>query len=288
MKQYLDLMHRVLIDGTRQSNRTGIDTVFLPGDMMKFDLRQGFPVVTTRKAAWKSAIGEMIAFLRADTDIEAFHRLKCKFWDGNANADYWLNNPNNRNPGSDLGEIYGFQWRKFLREDGSYFDQLESAIDQILHNPTSRRIIVSGWRPDRFDKMALPPCHVSHQYLVNVDKQELNLTMYIRSNDLFLGAPANIIEYAFLLEAVAHATGLKPASFTYFVSDAHIYINHLDVVNEQLQREPYPLPKLVFKKPYTGERAVKPIIEWLESLHPDDFELEGYQHHEPLTAAMAV
>lgn len=288
MKQYLDLMQRVLDHGTRQSNRTGIDTIFLPGDMMRFDLRQGFPVITTRRAAWKSAIGEMIAFLRADTDVEAFHRLKCKFWDGNANADYWLSNPNNREPGSDLGEIYGFQWRKFLREDGAYYDQVAAALDQILHNPTSRRIIVSGWRPDRFAHMALPPCHVSHQYLVNVDKNELNLTMYIRSNDLFLGAPANIIEYAFLLEAVAHATGLTAATFTYFVSDAHIYVNHLDVVKEQLQREPFVLPKLGFKKPYLGDRKVQPILEWLESLHPDDFELLGYWHHEALTAPMAV
>lgn len=288
MKQFQDLMRRVLAEGTRQSNRTGIDTVFLPGDMMRFDLRQGFPAITTRKAAWKSAVGEMIAFLRADTNVEAFHRLKCKFWDGNANADYWVNNPHNKNPGSDLGEVYGYQWRHFLKEDGTHYDQVEAAIDQILNNPTSRRIIVSGWRPDRFDRMALPPCHVSHQYLVNVEKQELNLTMYIRSNDLFLGAPANIIEYAFLLEAVAHATGLTAANFTYFVSDAHCYLNHIEAIEEQLQREPYPLPKLVFRKPYTGERTAKNIIQWLESLHPDDFDLEGYQHHPALTAPMAV
>jgi thymidylate synthase len=286
MKPYLDLMQRVLNEGTRQSNRTGIDTLFVPGDMMKFDLQQGFPVVTTRKAAWKSAIGEMIGFIRGETNAAAFRDLKCKFWDQNANENKdWLANPH-RKPGlDDLGEIYGFQWRNWLQEDGTTLDQLANAISQIQNNPTSRRILVSAWRPDRFDRMALPPCHVMFQFLVNVEKKELNMSMFIRSNDLFLGAPANICEYAFLLEAVAHATGYRARWLTYFVSDCHVYTNHLDVVNEQLARTPYALPKLKFLKPYDGSLSV---IEWLESLHPDNFELDGYQHHPALTAPMAV
>jgi thymidylate synthase len=298
MQQYKDLLTRVLSDGTQQSNRTGVDTIFISGDMMKFDLSQGFPVMTLRQAAWKSAIGEMIGFIGGKTNAADFRALKCKFWDKNANENgidpagnivpnVWLTNPHRKGE-NDLGEIYGHCWRRWLKEDGTYHDQLFDAINQIVNNPTSRRIIVNSWRPDRFDRMALPPCHVMFQFLVNVERNELNMTMYIRSNDLFLGAPANIIEYAFLLEVVAHATGLKPKMFTYFVSDAHCYINSLDAVNEMLSREPRKLPKLVLNKPFIGSRNAAEIINWLEQLHPDDFELDGYDPHPAITGVPMV
>lgn len=307
MKQYLDLMRDVIENGTQQSNRTGIDTIFIAGSMMKFDLADGFPVVTTRKAAWKSAIGEMIGFINGYTDVREFQKLKCKFWDENVAAPAWQNNQNCDGP-YDMGEIYGYQARKWdtgmvqkfhLNIDATTsevdfqvttkdFDQLAHVIEQIHTNPTSRRLLVSHWRPDRFDHMSLPPCHVLYQFLVNVEKQELNMSMYIRSNDLFLGAPANITEYAFLLAIVAHATGLTPRVLTYFVSDAHVYINHLEQVKTQLEREPYALPKLKFLKPFKRTFEHEDVLPWMESLHPDDFELEGYQHHEPLTGSMAV
>lgn len=304
MKQYLDLMQRVLDQGTQQSNRTGVDTIFIAGSMMQFDLADGFPVVTTRKAAWKSAIGEMIGFINGYTNAQQFRDLKCKFWDANAAAPAWQANPNCKGT-DDMGVVYGAQARKWdtkhissfivqgddkqinASAEHATFDQLASVIEQIQNNPTSRRLVVSHWRPDQFDAMCLPPCHVLYQFLVNVEKNELNMSMYIRSNDLFLGAPANITEYAFFLAAVAHATGYTPRILTYFVSDAHVYVNHLEQVKTQLAREPFALPTLKFLKPF-NEIGNLSALEWLESLHPDDFELVGYEHHPALTGEMAV
>ena len=300
MKQFQDLLTRVMTDGTRQSNRTGVDTLFIAGDMMRFNLQDGFPVITTRRGMWKSSIGEMIGFMNGYDNAEEFRKLKCKFWDANANKnEAWLKNPARKGE-DDLGRVYGVQWRDWKGERSlmhgiakpayKTVDQFYNVINDILNNPTSRRILVSAWRPDEISQMALPPCHVLFQFLCNVDKKELNMSMYIRSNDLFLGAPANIIEYAFLLEAVAHATGYTAKDFTYFVSDAHIYLNHIEQVKIQCSREPFPLPKLKFNNPYpeVEKRDPKKVLEWLCDLHPDDFELEGYQHHPELTGEMAV
>lgn len=298
MKQYKELLSRVMANGTLQGNRTGVPALSKAGDMMTFDLADGFPVITLRKAAWKGAVGEMIAFMNGYTDASKFRDLKCKFWDDNANYDgldindnpvenKWLRNPNRKGT-DDLGEVYGHQWRHYKAVDGSELDQLKQAITDIMTNPTSRRIIVDAWRPDRFDKMALPPCHVMFQFLVNVERNELNLNMFIRSNDLFLGAPANIVEYAFLLHVVAMATGYTPRHFNYFIGDAHIYQNHLEQVETMLGREPFPLPKLEYqhRKPVTN--TPEKVLEWLCELHPDDFELVGYQSHAPLSGRMAV
>lgn len=289
MKQYLELMKRAITEGSVRDNRTGISDSFVPGDMMKFDLAQGFPIITTRKAAWKSSVGEMIGFIGAKTNAADFRALKCKFWDKNANdpglpghENAWLSNPLRKGT-DDLGNVYGHIWRHQLKDDGTNFDQFADAIRQIQETPNSRRIVVSGWMPHQFNQMALPPCHVLHQWIVDVKKKELHLNMFIRSNDLFLGAPANIIEYAWLLEVVAHATGFTPRWFTYFVGDAHCYSDAVEAAQEQMQREPLTLPRLKILKPYDGSVSV---MEWLENLHPDDFEMEGYIHHPPLTAQM--
>ena len=293
MKQFLDLMKRAIDEGSVRDNRTGISDSFVPGDMMKFDLAQGFPIMTTRRAAWKSSVGEMIAFIGAKKNAADFRALKCKFWDKNANSDgvdpqgntvpnAWLTNPLRKGE-DDLGNLYGHQWRFQTKDDGTNFDQFADAIRQIQETPNSRRIVVSGWMPQNFNQMALPPCHVLHQWMVDVKKKELHLNMFIRSNDLFLGAPANIIEYAWLLEVVAHATGYTPRWFTYFVGDAHVYSDAVDAAQEQMQREPLALPKLKILKPYDGSVSV---MEWLENLHPDDFDMDCYIHHPPLNSPM--
>jgi thymidylate synthase len=292
MKQYLGLLKDVLENGTRQANRTGIDAISLPGAMLKFNLKDGFPAVTTKKLAFKACKGELVGFLRGYSSAADFRSLGCNIWDQNANENAaWLTNPNRKGE-DDLGRIYGVQWRDWKIEDtfvktgdnqyefieGQSIDQVQRAIDTIKNDPTNRRIIVNAWRPDEFDQMALPPCHVLYQFIVNVEKNELNLCMYQRSCDLFLGVPFNIASASLFLSIMAKLTGLNPGTFTHFLADAHIYINHIDQVNEQLSREPLPLPKLVLSS-----------RDWdLNTITPDDISLEGYQSHASIKAEMAV
>lgn len=323
MKQYLDLVRQILEQGSWQENRTGVRTLSLPGAMMRFDLQQGFPAVTTRKLAFKSAVGELVGFLRASRSAADFRALGCKVWDQNANENgQWLANPY-RNGADDLGEIYGVQWRQWpayklldataaaqiadaeargfrqlapLRVDGQAkvlmhkaVDQLRQCLDTIMTNPTDRRILFHGWNWAELDQMALPPCHLLYQFLPNVTKRELSLCLYIRSNDLGLGAPFNLAEGALLLHLVARLTGYHPRWFSYFIADAHIYENHLDMLQQQLSREPHPAPRLLLSSripDYAQTGQYQP--EWLEQVEPTDFQLEGYQHHPPLTAPMAV
>ncbi len=323
MKTYLELVRTILDTGTRQENRTGVRTITMPGAMMRFDLAEGFPAITTRKLAFKSAVGELCGFLRSSSNAAEFRKLGCRVWDQNANENAaWLANPY-RAGEDDLGEIYGVQWRKWpaykvldagndaqiadarqkgfrvvasLAEEGRQkvllhkaVDQLRQCLDTILNNPTDRRILFHGWNPAQLDEMALPPCHLLYQFLPNVGRRELSLCLYIRSNDIGLGAPFNLAEGAALLELVSRLTGYKARWFTYFIADAHVYENHLPMLEEQLKREPYPAPRLVlsdripaFAK--TGQYAP----QWLEQVEPSDFTLEGYLHHAPLTAPMAV
>lgn len=323
MKQYLDLVRQILEQGSWQENRTGVRTLSLPGAMMRFDLQQGFPAVTTRKLAFKSAVGELVGFLRASRSAADFRALGCKVWDQNANENgQWLANPY-RNGADDLGEIYGVQWRQWpayklldataaaqmadaeargfrqlapLRVDGQAkvlmhkaVDQLRQCLDTIMTNPTDRRILFHGWNWAELDQMALPPCHLLYQFLPNVTKRELSLCLYIRSNDLGLGAPFNLAEGALLLHLVARLTGYTPRWFSYFIADAHIYENHLEMLQQQLSREPHPAPRLLLSSripDYAQTGQYQP--EWLEQVEPTDFQLEGYQHHPPLTAPMAV
>ncbi|WP_095156385.1 thymidylate synthase [Pseudomonas sp. Irchel 3E13] len=323
MKQYLDLVRDVIENGTLQENRTGVRTISLPGAMLRFDLQKGFPAITTRKLAFKSAIGEMVGFLRGVKNAAQFRELGCKVWDQNANENaQWLANPF-RQGHDDLGEIYGVQWRQWpaykriplsnpaaielaqsqgfakiaeAEEDGEAFvvlykaiDQIRQCVDTIIKDPGSRRILFHGWNCAQLDEMALPPCHLLYQFHPNVETKEISLTLYIRSNDLGLGTPFNLTEGAALLSLVGRLTGYTPRWFTYFIGDAHVYENHLDMLNEQMRREPLAAPKLVIndRVPEFAKTGVYEP-EWLEKIEPSDFSLEGYEHHPPLTAPMAV
>lgn len=324
MKQYLDLIQAIFDNGSWQENRTGIRTISMPGAMMRFDLQEGFPAVTTKKLAFKSAIGELVGFLRASRSAADFRKLNCKVWDQNANQNQqWLNNPY-RTGTDDLGPVYGVQWREWpaykaipesetaqildakkrgytqiasFHDDGQgpkvllykAVDQLRQCLDTIMTNPEDRRILFHGWNWAQIEEMALPPCHLLYQFLPNKTTREISLCLYIRSNDVGLGAPFNLTEGAALLHLVGRLTGYKPKWFTYFIGDAHIYENQVSMLQEQLKRQPFPLPSLNLspRVPDYGQTG-KYEPEWLELVEPDDFTLANYAHHAPLTASMAV
>lgn len=324
MKQYLDLVRTVLDSGSWQENRTGTRTISIPGAMLRFDLQKdGFPAVTTKKLAFKSAIGELIGFLRAARSAADFRALGCRVWDQNANENAeWLANPY-RQGSDDLGPVYGVQWRAWpayklldadqaaqiedaqrrgfrlvsaVRDDGrdkvllyKAIDQLRACLDTIHANPGSRRILFHGWNCAELDAIALPACHLLYQFLPNPATREISLCLYIRSNDIGLGTPFNLAEGAALLHLVGRLTGYAPRWFTYFIGDAHIYENHLPMLREQLTREPYPAPRLLLSEripDHAKTGLYQP--EWLERVEPGDFALDGYRHHAPLTAPMAV
>ena len=296
--------------------------------MLRFDLQEGFPAVTTKKLAFKSVTGELVGFLRATRSAADFRSLGCKVWDQNANENQqWLANPY-RLQMDDLGPVYGVQWREWpayklvdlsrpnaeeqiadalkrgyvkLGEldpaDGrrpkvllyKAIDQLRQCLDTIISNPGDRRILFHGWNWAQLEEMALPPCHLLYQFLVNASKREVSLCLYVRSNDIGLGTPFNLAEGAALLHLVGRLTGNTPRWFTYFIGDAHIYENHVDMLQEQLARKPLPLPKLQLSEripDFALTNTYQP--EWLERVEPSDFALVGYQHHSPLTAPMAV
>ena len=323
MKQYLDLVRHVFDEGSWQQNRTGIRTLSVPGAMLRFDLQQGFPAVTTKKLAFKSAIGEMVGFLRGVRSAADFRALGSKVWDQNANDNpQWRDNPY-RQGTDDLGPVYGVQWRQWpaykllpagqgrqisdaqgrgfsevarFEQDGrtqvlmhKAVDQLRQCLDTIVHNPADRRILFHGWNWAQLDEMALPPCHLLYQFLPNPARQEISLCLYVRSNDLGLGTPFNLTEGAALLHLVGRLTGYRPRWFSYFIGDAHIYETHVEMLTEQLTRQPFPLPSLLLNDripDYAATRVYAP--QWLEQVEPGDFSLAGYQHHPPLTASMAV
>ena len=299
MKNYQKLLKEILANGTWQANRTGIDAISIPGAMLKFDLADGFPAITTKKLFFNAVKGELIGFLRGYTSAADFRSVGCNIWDQNANENKaWLENPNRKGL-DDLGRIYSAQWRDWrtdpkiigaepVSHDGQhiqmlaeiqhgYIDQVQRAVDTIKNDPTNRRIIINAWRPDEFDQMALPPCHVLSQFMVNVEKHELSLCYYQRSTDFFLGAPFNIASYALLLSLMAEVTGYTPRFLTAFMADTHIYRNHLDQVDTLLSRQPYSLPKLKVRHRSN-----------LEDYDPDDISLIGYECHPAITAPMAV
>jgi len=323
MQQYLELIQTVLDTGSWQDNRTGIRTLSVPGAMMRFDLQKGFPAVTTKKLAFKSVVGELCAFLRASSSAADFRALGCKVWDQNANENQqWLDNPFRKGE-DDLGPVYGVQWRQWpaykavnadqpaqvehakrngfhvvsqFEEDGirkvlmyKAVDQLRECLDTIMNNPGSRRILFHGWNPAVLDSVALPACHLLYQFIPNATTREISLILYVRSNDIGLGTPFNLAEGAALLHLVARLTGYTPRWFTYFIGDAHIYENHMEMVQEQLKREPFPAPHLrISDRVPDYAKTGKYEPEWLEKIEPSDFSLEGYQHHAPITAPMAV
>ncbi len=283
MKQYHDVLNDVLIHGTRQANRTGTDAISMPGHMMRFDMVDGFPAVTTKKLYFRKAIGENIAFLRGATTVKEFEDLGCDWWvkDANENSQ-WLASPHRKGEG-DLGHIYGYQWRNWPNPGGKPIDQLQVVLDTIRQNPTSRRIIMTAWNPAELPKMALPPCHQDYQFIVNVERGELNLCMKQRSCDMFLGVPMNIFGSAMMLHLVAKATGLRARHLTMFLADAHIYVNHLDQVQEQLKRDPLPLPTIEIGAELLGCNA-----DHLAAIQPHQIKVLNYQSHPAIFGEMST
>lgn len=291
MRQYLDLLERILSEGSLQENRTGINAIRLDGHMLQFNMADGFPAVTTKKLAFNSVKGELIGFIRGYQSADDFRALGCKVWDQNANENVqWLANPYRK--GEDhLGRIYGVQWRSWATDSElglPYIDQLANAVNDVMHNPTSRRIIVNAWNPAELQYMALPPCHMMFQLLVDVKTNTLSMLMYQRSCDAFLGIPFNIASYALLLHLIARATGKNPGKLTMFLADVHIYENHVDQVQEQLLRKPFCPPILALEQ--VSDEAGIPYIgmQYLDNVKPEDIRLVCYDHHPAIKAPMAV
>ena len=301
MKQYLDLLKNVLDNGTWQNNRTGIRTKMIDGVMIKFNLREGFPAVTTKKLAYRSVVEELLGFLRGVNTAKEFNEHGCRVWDANANAGAWKNNPvcknweqafGNQEAGY-LGRIYGVQWRDWKTSymvigDNSEarlgsFDQIAWLLNQIRTNPTSRRLIVSAWRPDELDQMALPPCHYSFQVIIEQETKTMHLLWNQRSVDSFLGLPFNIASYATLLHTLAAMTGYNVGNLTGFLADVHIYENHLEQVQLQLSRTPYSPPKL-----HVNTAVGQATLDTLYTISSEQFTLVGYECHPSIAAPMAV
>lgn len=264
MKQYQDLLRRILDEGVVKSDRTGTGTKSVFGHQMRFDLSQGFPLVTTKKLHLKSIIYELLWFLRGDTNVKYLQDHGVSIW------DEWADENGN------LGHIYGYQWRSWPDYQGGHIDQIREVVDQIQHNPDSRRMIVSAWNVADLRTMNLPPCHLLFQFYVAEGK--LSLQLYQRSADTFLGVPFNIASYALLLTMVAQVCGLEPGEFVHTTGDTHLYLNHLDQARLQLTREPRPLPRLV----------VNPDVKTLFDFRFQDFAIEGYDPWPHIKAAVSV
>ncbi len=293
MQQYHDLLRRVLAEGVEKEDRTGTGTVSVFGHQMRFDLRQGFPLLTTKKVHFKSIVHELLWFLAGDTNIQYLAQNGVRIWDD------WPYTKFQKAPEFDgssmrefaqrvatdapfaaqwgeLGPVYGYQWRSWPGPNGTSVDQMKQVLHQLQHQPDSRRIIVSAWNPAYLDQMALPPCHAFFQFYVA--NGELSCQLYQRSADIFLGVPFNIASYARLVHVVAQATGLRVGEFIHTLGDAHIYRNHLDQVQTQLERDFRPLPQL----------ALNPEVRDLFAFTYDDVQLTGYDPHPAIAAEVAV
>jgi len=264
MKQYLNLLDHVIKNGVKKEDRTGTGTISSFGYQMRFNLQEGFPLLTTKKLHLKSIIYELLWFLNGDTNIKYLNDHKVRIWDEWADEN------------GDLGNIYGYQWRSWPAPNGESVDQISQIIDSIKNNPDSRRHIVSAWNVGDIKNMALPPCHILFQFYVADGK--LSCQLYQRSADIFLGVPFNIASYAILLKMVAQATGLEPYEFIHTLGDAHIYTNHIEQVTLQLTREPKTLPNL----------KMNPDKNDIFSFEFDDFELENYDPHPHIKGAISV
>ncbi len=264
MQAYLDLIRHILEEGAEKSDRTGTGTLSTFGYQMRFDLSDGFPMVTTKKLHLKSIVHELLWFLKGDTNVKYLQDNGVRIWNEWADED------------GNLGPVYGKQWRKWETTDGRVIDQIEDAIKLINENPSSRRIIVSAWNVGELDKMALMPCHAFFQFYVNDGK--LSCQLYQRSADVFLGVPFNIASYALLTHMMAQVCGLGVGDFVHTIGDAHLYINHLEQARLQVSREPLPLPKL----------SLNPEITSLDDFTFDDIEITGYEHHPHISAPISI
>ena len=273
---YLNLLQKILDEGSDRMDRTGVGTRALFGLHMRFAMQDGFPALTTKKLAFKAVKSELLWFLEGSNDDARLRELngtEKTIWTANLEADYWK--PHRAHP-TDLGRIYGVQWRAWRKPDGTTVDQLADVIEKIKTNPYDRRLIVTAWNPGELSEMALPPCHMFFQFFVA--DGTLSLFMHQRSCDMFLGVPFNIASYSLLLHMVAQVTGLEAGEFIHSLGDAHIYNNHVDAVKEQLSRTPLTPPQL----------WLNPDIKDIDSFTMDDIKLENYESHPPIKAEMAV
>ena len=264
MKQYLDLLNRILDEGVQKGDRTGTGTLSVFGNQMRFNMQDCFPLLTTKKLHLKSIIYELLWFLRGDTNVLYLQEHGVRIWNEWADEN------------GDLGPVYGHQWRSWPDYKGGTIDQIANVIDQIKHHPDSRRMLVTAWNPAEVDQMALPPCHCLFQFYVADGK--LSLQLYQRSADTFLGVPFNIASYALLLQMMAQVTGLEAGEFIHTTGDTHLYLNHLEQAKLQLTREPRPLPKM----------KINPDVKDLFSFKYEDFELTDYNPWPHIAADVAV
>lgn len=265
MQQYHDLMQHVLDHGQKRDDRTGVGTLSVFGHQTRYNLEEGFPLVTTKKLHLRSIIHELLWFLKGDTNINYLRENKVTIWDEWADEN------------GDLGPVYGKQWRKWETPEGGFVDQMTNLIKGLRENPHGRRHIVSAWNPSDVPKMALPPCHTFMQFYVD-NENRLSCQLYQRSADIFLGVPFNIASYSLLLMMIAQVCELKVGEFVHTIGDAHLYLNHLEQAKTQLKREHYPLPKMKLNP------GVKSLFEFVY----EDFKLEGYEAHPTIKAPIAV
>ena len=264
MKQYLELLDRILTEGVKKEDRTGTGTVSIFGNQMRFNLEEGFPLLTTKKLHLKSIIYELLWFLRGDTNIKYLKEHGVSIWDEWADEN------------GELGPVYGHQWRSWPDENGGTIDQIENVVNMIKNNPDSRRMIVSAWNVAEVERMALPPCHTMFQFYVANGRLSLQLSQ--RSADTFLGVPFNIASYALLLQMMAQVTGLKAGDFIHTTGDTHLYLNHIEQARLQLTRTPRPLPRMV----------INPDVKDIFDFKYEDFQLEGYDPWPHIKAAVSV
>lgn len=264
MQQYLDLLSRILNEGVHKGDRTGTGTLSVFGNQMRFDLRDGFPLLTTKKLHLKSIIYELLWFLRGDTNVHYLQEHGVRIWNEWADEN------------GELGPVYGHQWRSWPDYKGGTIDQISNVLEQIKHNPNSRRMLVTAWNPAEVDEMALPPCHCLFQFYVADGR--LSLQLYQRSADTFLGVPFNIASYALLLQMMAQVTGLEAGEFIHTTGDTHLYSNHLEQAKLQLTRTPRPLPKI----------KINPDVKDLFAFKYEDFELVDYNPYPHISAEVAV
>ena len=264
MQQYLNLLNRILTEGTQKGDRTGTGTLSIFGHQMRFDLRDGFPLLTTKKLHLKSIIYELLWFLRGDTNVRYLQEHGVRIWNEWADEN------------GELGPVYGHQWRSWPDYKGGTIDQIKNVVEMIKHNPDSRRMLVTAWNPAEVEDMALPPCHCLFQFYVADGR--LSLQLYQRSADSFLGVPFNIASYALLLQMIAQVTDLEPGEFIHTTGDTHLYLNHLEQAKLQLTREPRPLPKM----------KINPDVKDIFDFKYEDFELIGYDPLPHIPGVVAV